>query len=113
MLYFDRPSVSETGFVLLTGNIEGTVAEIGWRITRVTFDHRPLYVLIPSFSSISVENPGRMTNRRIKRLWVTLRRCRQIGLIVDAIRNMLQAHSDIDRNRRFVGYYFNEFATLR
>ncbi|MDI5454413.1 mechanosensitive ion channel family protein, partial [Salmonella enterica subsp. enterica serovar Cerro] len=31
-----------------------------------TFDHRPLYVPNSVFSSISVENPGRMTNRRIK-----------------------------------------------
>ncbi|EHB1443311.1 mechanosensitive ion channel, partial [Salmonella enterica subsp. enterica serovar Typhi] len=33
----------------------------------------------------------------------------KIGLIVDAIRNMLQAHSDIDQKQTLL-VYFNEFA---
>ncbi|XPE66120.1 mechanosensitive ion channel domain-containing protein [Shigella flexneri] len=35
-------------------NVEGTVAEIGWRITKIsTFDNRPLYVPNSLFSSIA------------------------------------------------------------
>ncbi|MCB2069634.1 MAG: mechanosensitive ion channel, partial [Ottowia sp.] len=47
--------------------IEGTVEEIGWRLTRIrTFDKRPLYVPNSVFNNIAVENPSRMQNRRIK-----------------------------------------------
>ncbi|WP_252857383.1 mechanosensitive ion channel family protein, partial [Shigella sonnei] len=66
MLYFDRPFSIGDWIRSPDRNIEGTVAEIGWRITKITtFDNRPLYVPNSLFSSISVENPGRMTNRRI------------------------------------------------
>jgi MscS family membrane protein len=47
--------------------IEGTVEEIGWRRTLIrTFDKRPLSVPNAVFTTISVENPSRMLNRRIK-----------------------------------------------
>lgn len=46
--------------------VEGTVEEIGWRVTRIrTFDQRPLYVPNSAFASLTVENPSRMSNRRI------------------------------------------------
>lgn len=111
MLYFDRPFSIGDWIRSPDRNIEGTVAEIGWRITRInTFDHRPLYVPNSVFSSISVENPGRMTNRRIKTvIGLRYEDADKIGLIVDAIRNMLQAHSDIDQKQTLL-VYFNEFA---
>lgn len=66
MLYFDRPFNIGDWVCSPDRNIEGTVAEIGWRLTKIiTFDKRPLYVPNSLFSTISVENPGRMTNRRI------------------------------------------------
>ncbi|EEA8568589.1 dipeptide/tripeptide permease DtpA [Salmonella enterica subsp. enterica] len=108
---FDRPFSIGDWIRSPDRNIEGTVAEIGWRITRInTFDHRPLYVPNSVFSSISVENPGRMTNRRIKTvIGLRYEDADKIGLIVDAIRNMLQAHSDIDQKQTLL-VYFNEFA---
>ncbi|EBG1981198.1 mechanosensitive ion channel family protein [Salmonella enterica] len=111
MLYFDRPFSIGDWIRSPDRNIEGTVAEIGWRITRInTFDHRPLYVPNSVFSSISVENPGRMTNRRIKTvIGLRYEDADKIGLIVDAIRNMLQAHRDIDQKQTLL-VYFNEFA---
>ena len=58
--------------------IEGTVEEIGWRMTRIcTFDQRPLYCPNATFVSISVENPSRMRNRRIRGHRHPLRRRRQ------------------------------------
>ena len=57
MLYFDRPFSIGDWIRSPDRNIEGTVAEIGWRITKITtFDNRPLYVPNSLFSSISVEN---------------------------------------------------------
>ncbi|EGT3571562.1 mechanosensitive ion channel family protein [Citrobacter amalonaticus] len=110
MLYFDRPFSIGDWVRSPDRNIEGTVAEIGWRMTRITtFDHRPLYVPNSVFSSISVENPGRMSNRRINTV-VGLRYedAGKIGVIVDAIRQMLQNHSDIDQQQTLL-VYFNGF----
>lgn len=110
MLYFDRPFSIGDWVRSPDRNIEGTVTEIGWRMTKITtFDHRPLYVPNSIFSSISVENPGRMSNRRINTV-VGLRYedASKIGDIVAAIRQMLQTHADIDQQQTLL-VYFNGF----
>ena len=110
MLYFDRPFSIGDWVRSPDRNIEGTVTEIGWRMTKITtFDHRPLYVPNSIFSSISVENPGRMSNRRINTV-VGLRYedASKIGNIVAAIRQMLQTHADIDQQQTLL-VYFNGF----
>ncbi len=110
MLYFDRPFSIGDWVRSPDRNIEGTVAEIGWRMTKITtFDHRPLYVPNSVFSSISVENPGRMSNRRINTV-VGLRYedASKVGAIVNAIRQMLQTHADIDQQQTIL-VYFNGF----
>ena len=66
MIYLDRPFSVGDWIRSPDKNIEGTVEEIGWRLTRIrTFDKRPLYVPNSTFTQISVENPSRMLNRRI------------------------------------------------
>lgn len=55
MLYFDRPFSIGDWIRSPDRNIEGTVAEIGWRITRInTFDHRRCTCLIPSFHPLAL-----------------------------------------------------------
>src|SRR5690606_30903944 len=45
MLYFDRPFAVGDWVRSPDREIEGTVEDIGWRLTRIrTFDQRPLYV---------------------------------------------------------------------
>ncbi len=66
MIYLDRPF--EVGHWIRSPDkqIEGVVEEIGWRLTRIrTFEKRPLYVPNSVFTSIVVENPSRMSHRRI------------------------------------------------
>lgn len=111
MLYFDRPFNIGDWVSSPDRNIEGTVVEIGWRITKiVTFDHRPLYIPNSVFSSISVENPGRMTNRRIKtELGLRYEDSDKIGAIVDDIRTMLQQDENIDTSQTLL-VYFDAFA---
>lgn len=111
MLYFDRPFSIGDWIRSPDRNIEGTVTEIGWRMTKInTFDHRPLYVPNSIFSSISVENPGRMSNRRIKTvIGLRYEDADKISTIVDAIRQMLQNHPRIDQKQTLL-VYFNEFA---
>lgn len=112
LLFYDRQFNIGDWISSPDRQIEGTVAEIGWRMTKIiTFDQRPLYVPNSLFSSISVENPGRMTNRRIKTT-ITLRYqdADKISEIVKAIRTMLEMHPDIDQRQTLL-VYFNEFSS--
>jgi MscS family membrane protein len=66
MIYLDRPFAVGDWIRSPDRDIEGTVEDIGWRLTRIrTFDSRPLYVPNSAFTSIAVENPSRMEHRRI------------------------------------------------
>jgi MscS family membrane protein len=66
MIYMDKPFTVGDWIRSPDQQIEGTVENIGWRITTVrTFDQRPLYIPNGIFANISIENPSRMKNRRI------------------------------------------------
>ncbi|HEY9120256.1 MAG TPA: mechanosensitive ion channel domain-containing protein, partial [Marinobacter sp.] len=85
-------------------NIEGTVEHIGWRLTTLrTFDKRPLYVPNAVFTTISVENPSRMLNRRIYET-IGIRYADVSGMaeIVAEIRTMLENHEDIDQDQTII-----------
>ena len=100
MIYFDRPFSVGDWIRSPDRNIEGTVEYIGWRTTCVrTFDKRPLYVPNGVFTTISIENPSRMSNRRIKFiLGIRYNDVDKVQAITDDIEMMLQAHEDIDTN---------------
>ena len=67
MIYLDRPFAIGDWIRSPDREIEGTVETIGWRLTVVrTFDKRPLYIPNSLFNKLALENPSRMTNRRIK-----------------------------------------------
>ena len=66
MVYLDRPFAIGDWIRSPDREIEGTVEEIGWRVTCIrTFDKRPIYVPNSVFTQVTVENPSRMLNRRI------------------------------------------------
>lgn len=98
MIYFDRPFAIGHWIRSPDRNIEGTVEHIGWRLTRIrTFDRRPLYVPNGIFSNIAVENPSRMTNRRINtKIGLRYQDATKVAAILKAIQTMLSAHADID-----------------
>ncbi|WP_227368158.1 mechanosensitive ion channel family protein [Halomonas sp. M20] len=79
--------------------IEGTVEDIGWRLTRIrTFDLRPLYIPNNIFSSIAVVNPSRMLNRRIyESIGLRYQDIAQVDGIVSNIRSMFKEHESIDQ----------------
>ena len=114
MLYFDRPFAVGDWICSPDKQIEGTVEDIGWRLTRIrTFDMRPLYVPNAVFTSISVENPSRMTNRRINEtIGVRYDDIAAVKGIADDTRAMLQAHAEIDQDKGVVVNFvqFNEFS---
>lgn len=111
MLYFDRPFNIGDWICSPDRQIEGIVVEIGWRITKIiTFDNRPLYVPNSVFSTISVENPGRMTNRRISTtVGLRYEDAGKAAVIIADIRKMLKTNPSIDQSQDLL-VYFNAFA---
>jgi len=111
MIHLDRPFAVGDWVRSPDRALEGTVEYIGWRVSRVrTFDARPLYVPNAVFSNIIVENPSRMTHRRIQET-VGIRYC-DIGAmnaIVDDVRSMLETHGDIDAEQPLI-VNFDQFA---
>ncbi len=110
MVYLDRPFVVGDWIRSPDKQIEGTVEEIGWRLTRIrTFDKRPLYVPNSIFTQITVENPSRMTNRRIyETVGVRYDDIDRVADIVADIKAMLRAHPEIDQEQTLI-VNFNQF----
>ncbi|MGC9401419.1 mechanosensitive ion channel family protein [Vibrio genomosp. F10] len=110
MIYFDRPFKVGDWIRSPDREIEGTVERIGWRMTIIrTFDKRPLYVPNSVFSSIVVENPSRMQNRRIKEdIGIRYNDSSKVALIVSDIKTMLKTHPDIDSKQTLI-VNFNAF----
>lgn len=100
MIYLDRPFKVGDWIRSNDRDIEGTVEHIGWRLTRVrTFDKRPLYVPNSVFSTISVENPSRMTNRRIyETVGIRYQDSAKMHDIVSDVKQMLLEHPEIETN---------------
>jgi MscS family membrane protein len=101
MIYMDRPFAVGDWVRSPDRNIEGTVEEIGWRLTRIrTFDSRPLYVPNSVFTNIAVENPSRMQNRRIyETIGVRYDDATKVGAIVKDVTEMLNSHPEIQTDR--------------
>jgi MscS family membrane protein len=104
MIYLDRPFKVGDWIRSPDKQIEGTVEDIGWRQTRIrTFDKRPLYVPNATFANISVENPSRMTNRRIyEYVGVRYDDSAQLTGIIAGVKSMLLAHPEIDTKQTLI-----------
>jgi MscS family membrane protein len=111
MVYLDRPFSVGDWIRSPDRNIEGTVEEIGWRLTMIrTFDKRPLYVPNATFTSIAVENPSRMLNRRIyETIGIRYDDADKMEGIVREVEQMLRDHPEIDTNQTLM-VNFNKFA---
>ena len=111
MIYMDRPFNVGDWVRSPNQDIEGTVEQIGWRLTKIrTFDKRPLYVPNSVFNNISVENPSRMTNRRIyETVGIRYGDATKMAGIVADVKKMLQQHPEIDTNQTMI-VNFNKFS---
>ena len=110
MVYLDRPFAIGDWIRSPDQNIEGTVEHIGWRQTRIrTFEKRPLYVPNSTFSLISVENPSRMTHRRLNEtIGVRYTDFSVLPTILADIKDMISKHEDIDSTQTYM-VNFNQF----
>jgi len=91
--------------------IEGTVEEIKWRHVRIrTFDKRPLYVPNGLFLKLVIENPSRMTHRRIREtIGIRYKDVGKMDAITTEVRQMLVDHPEIDESQTLM-VHFDTFA---
>jgi len=110
MVFMDRPFSVGDWVRSPDRDIEGVVQKMGWRVTTIMkFDRRPMYVPNATFTTITVENPSRMTHRRIfEHVGVRYDDFAQVKAIVDSIRSMLQAHEEIAAEETLI-VHFNQF----
>jgi MscS family membrane protein len=111
MIYLDRPFAIGDWVRSPDKQIEGTVEKIGWRLTVIrTFDKRPLYVPNSVFASIAVENPSRMSHRRIyETIGVRYDDLDALPAIIKDVKEMLLSHEEIDQEQTMI-VNFNSFA---
>ncbi len=104
LIYLDRPFAIGDWIRSPDREIEGTVEKIGWRLTIVrTFDKRPLYVPNSVFNKLSLENPSRMSHRRIYETFgIRYRDAEKMDVIVEDVKTMLRAHEEIDTGQTMI-----------
>jgi len=111
MIYLDRPFAIGDWVRSPDREIEGTVENIGWRQTRIrTFDKRPLYIPNSVFATIALENPSRMSHRRIyETIGIRYDDVAKMSAITDDVKKMLLEHPEIDTTQTMI-VNFNSFA---
>jgi MscS family membrane protein len=110
-IYLDRPFSVGEWIRSPDKQIEGTVEAISWRHTRIrAFNKNPVYVPNALFTTIIVENPSRMSNRRIKEtIGIRYEDIGKMAAIVADVKAMLQSHPEIDSAQTLI-VNFNAFA---
>ncbi|MEQ9115430.1 MAG: mechanosensitive ion channel family protein [Rickettsiales bacterium] len=111
IIYLDKPFTIGDWIKSPDKDIEGTVEEIGWRMTKIRkFDKRPIYVPNSLFSTVAIENPSRMTHRRIRNIiGVRYSDVKALPKITEQVKQMLINHPEIDTNQTLI-VHFEEFA---
>lgn len=110
-IYLDRPFAVGEWIRSPDKSLEGTVEYISWRHTRIrAFNKNPIYVPNAVFTNIVVENPSRMSHRRIKEnIGLRYDDFAVLPAVVDDIRSMLQEHPEIDATQTLI-VNFSAFA---
>jgi MscS family membrane protein len=111
MIHLDRPfNVGET-VRSPDKQIEGKVEQIGWRQTVIRSPNMTtIYVPNSLFTSIVVENPSRLSHRRIREtIGLRYDDLGKMRGIVDEVRTMLNQHPEIDTEQAVI-VAFDQFA---
>jgi MscS family membrane protein len=103
-IYLDRPFNVGDWIRCNVNGVEGVVEHIGWRQTRLrSLNKNPIYVPNAIFTNAVVENPSRMTHRRIKEyIGIRHQDLAKMEIITDEIREYLRAHAAIDKAQQLV-----------
>ena len=110
-IYFDRPFAVGDWIRSPDREIEGKVEHIGWRVTAIrTFNKRLLYVPNSVFTTIALENPSRMSHRRIyEYIGVRYDDISSLPKILDEVKVYLKQNRDIDQSETLM-VNLDEFA---
>jgi MscS family membrane protein len=111
MIHLDRPFSVGDWVRSPDRAIEGTVENIGWRLTRIrTFEKRPLYLPNSTFTTIAVENPSRMSHRRIyETIGIRYDDADKVRAIIKDVKQMVMEHEEIDQSQTMI-INFDKFA---
>lgn len=109
-IYLDRPFSVGEWIRSPDKSLEGTVEYISWRHTRIrAFNKNPIYVPNSVFTTIVVENPSRMSHRRIKEtIGLRYDDFAVVAGVVRDIRAMLREHPGIDGTQTLI-VNFNQY----
>lgn len=112
MIHLDRPFNVGEAIRSADKLFEGRVEHIGWRQTRIRATDRSLvYVPNSLFTSIVVENPSRMSHRRIREsIGLRYDDLDKMSAIVEDVKSMLKAHQDIADEQPDTFVAFDQFA---
>ena len=101
MIYLDRPFRKGDWIRSPDRDIEGTVENIGWRQTSIrNFRKNVIYIPNSIFMNIVVENPSRMTHRRIREvIGLRYKDLPKMLTIVKEVKEMITSHGDIDHKQ--------------
>ena len=111
IIYLDRPFAVGDWVRSPDRDIEGTVEHIGWRMTMIrNFQSQPRYVPNSVFTNVIVENPSRMSNRRIyETIGLRYSDLTSMDQIVADVVAMLKNHPEIEPEKTMI-VNFNEFS---
>jgi len=103
MIFLDRPFQVGDWIRSSDKEIEGIVEHIGWRLTRIkTLDKKPLFIPNSIFSTIALENPSRMSNRRIKtKVSLRYEDASKVATIISDMEKVLKTHPEIDHTQDY------------
>jgi MscS family membrane protein len=110
IVYLDRPFAVGDWIRSPDREIEGTVETIGWRVTVIrNFQSQPMYVPNSVFTTVIVENPSRMQNRRIyETIGLRYTDLTNMDKVVSEVETMLRQHEAIDADKTMM-VNFNKF----
>lgn len=110
IVHLDRPFAVGDWIRSPDREIEGTVEKIGWRVTVIrNFQSQPMYVPNSVFTTVIVENPSRMQNRRIfETIGLRYSDLTNMDKVVSEVEAMLRQHEAIDADKTMM-VNFNKF----
>jgi len=111
MVYLDKPFRVGDWVRSPDRSIEGTVESTGWRLTCIrTFDQRPLYIPNAMFTTVVLENPSRMLNRRInEKIGIRYEDWQKMPGIVAEVKQMLIDHEELETDSRTLIVNFDSY----
>ena len=111
MVYLDKPFRVGDWVRSPDRSIEGTVENIGWGLTCIrTFDQRPLYIPNAMFTTVVLENPSRMLNRRInEKIGIRYEDWQKMPAIVAEVKQMLIDHEELETDSRTLIVNFDSY----